>query len=360
MAAEDSDSRVDWVVMVCPSCQGKCRAPASVAPKGRRCPRCGAALRAAPSSAQPADQEEAEDSAYTARAPASTRAIDLPEPEAVEEVAVRRKRLPAPAVPLWSGVYDFPWHPTSLRAWFLFGIGLSLVALMGGAIHYTLDLYLASDLGRGGIWFRVLILYAKVFILFLLWTGTYAGSFFLATIQETAAGSQKVSWSDHSIWEQFFTFLHLAWIFLCAAVPFGIAVTPLKPYLGFMVFGWSLVPSTILVFPVVLLCALANDSLWMVWNAEVVGNLLRQPLTLLTLYLMSALLLAPCVALGHLTTIEYEQFIFLAPITGFVWSACLLIYGRLLGRVAWVITGGQESAIPRAGRRRKRKRSPTC
>ncbi len=34
--------------------------------------------------------------------------------------------------------------------------------------------------------------------------------------------------------------------------------------------------------------------------------------------------------------------LFLSPVTGCVWSACLLIYGRLLGRVAWVITGEHE------------------
>jgi hypothetical protein len=282
----------------------------------------------------------------------------MPEPDAVEDVEERRKRPPAPVAPLWWGVYGFPWHPSGLRAWFLFGIGLSLVAVMGGALHYVLDLYLASDLGRGGIWIRVFILYMNGFVLFLLWTGAYAGSFFLAAIQETAAGNHEVGWPDDSLWEKFFTFLYLVWIFLCAAAPLGVAVAPLRPLLGFEIFGWSLVPSAVLVFPIVLLCALANNSLWLFWNTEVLLNLLVRPHVLLILYLMSALLLAPCIALGHLTIMNYERFLFLAPVTGFVWSACLLIYGRLLGRVAWIITGGQELANREARRRRKRKRRP--
>src|SRR6202011_5831350 len=113
-------------------------------------------------------------------------------PDEIENIEVRRRRPPAPRAPLWLGVYDFPWHPSALRCWFLSGIGLSLVALMGAALSYVIDLYQASDLGQGSIWSRVFILYMKGFVLFLLWTGTYAGSFFLATIEDTAAGNRKV------------------------------------------------------------------------------------------------------------------------------------------------------------------------
>jgi hypothetical protein len=257
---------------------------------------------------------------------------------------------------LWSGVYGFPWHASGLRAWFLFGTGLSLVALMGAALHYVLDLYLASDLGRGGIWARVYVLYMKGFVLFLLWTGAYAGPFFVAAIRETAAGNHHVSWPDESLWEKFFLFFYLVWIFFCSAIPFGILAAFSRSFLGNGVIGWSLVPSAILVFPLVLLGALHNNSWWMFWRWEVLRSLLVRFPVLLLLYLMSALLLAPCVALGYLTIIEYGQFIFLAPMTGFVWSACLLIYGRLLGRIAAIISG-QHDKRDRAGQRRgKRKR----
>jgi hypothetical protein len=280
--------------------------------------------------------------------------MEEPEPDEVENIEVRRKRPPAPRLPLWSGVYGFPWHASALRAWFLFGIGLALVALMGAGLHYVIDLYTASDMGIGSIWFRVLILYMKGFVLFLLWTGTFAGSFFLETIQDTAAGNHEVDWPDDSIWEKFFTFFYILWIFFCSAVPFGIAAAPLRGELGFAVFRWSLVPSAIFVLPCVLLCALANNSWWMLWNTDVLRNLLLRPLVLLVVCVMSAVLLAPCVALGYLTIMYYQNFVFLAPVTGFVWSACLLIYGRLLGRVGWIISGQQELA-EREARRRKRK-----
>jgi hypothetical protein len=62
------------------------------------------------------------------------------------------------------------------------------------------------------------------------------------------------------------------------------------------------------------------------------------------MYLLSALLLGPCVVLGYVTVVDYERFLFLAPITGYAWSAWLLIYGRLLGGVAWIISGERELA----------------
>jgi hypothetical protein len=372
VSSKEPDSSADQVVLVCPSCRGKCRALAAAARKALRCPRCGAAIRPNSGSSQvitiqPARSsspgqvvravlvEEVESVAYTAQGPESTRPLEMPEPDPIEDIEVRRKRPPAPRAPLWSGVYDFPWHACALRAWFLFGIGLSLVALMGAGLSYVINLYNAGNTGSM-IFFRVFILFMKGFVLFFFWTGTYAGGFFLATIEDTAGGNPKVDWPDDSIWEKFLTFLYVCWIFLVSAIPFGIAASPLKPALGFTVFAWSLVPSAVLVFPIVLMSALSNNSWGLLWNWEVLRHLLLRPHVLLLLYVMSALLLAPCLALGYLTIADYSHFLFLAPLTGFVWSACLLIYGRLLGRVGWVVTGGHELAQRETRPRRKRGR----
>jgi hypothetical protein len=105
---------------------------------------------------------------------------------------------------------------------------------------------------------------------------------------------------------------------------------------------------------------LANGSIWQLWNWEFIRNFFTKPLVVLTLYSMSAVILAPCLVLGYLTIVEYTQFIFLAPLTGFVWSAGLLIYGRLLGRVLWVVGGEHELGDRELRRRRKLKRLPTA
>ena len=46
----------------------------------------------------------------------------------------------------------------------------------------------------------------------------------------------------------------------------------------------------------------------------------------------------------------------LAPATGFVWSACLIIYARLLGRGAWVMS---QIGVNVKKRRKKRRKKPT-
>lgn len=346
-----------WLKLTCASCQRRCRARASAT--ALRCPHCGAAIetpapepRLVPAlrtgkRARACDDDEQDGSPYAACPKEKTRRGDVPEPDPIENVEKRRKQPAVLPAPLWIGVYGFPWHASGLRPWFLFGIGLTLVALLAGVVHYVIDVYFGVQL---------LILFVKGMMAFLIWTGMYAAGFFLATIQETGAGNQDVVWPDESIGESLMTFLYVAWIFIIAALPIGILITPLGPTFGFWVIPASLVPSTILIFPIVLLCSLANNSMWMFWNTEVVVSLLKRPLALLTLIGMSTWLLLPCIALGVLTIGWYERCLFLAPVAGFTWSACWLIYGRLLGRVAWVCTGGHDQALRAVRRRRKRQR----
>jgi hypothetical protein len=372
MSEKRSEQTPASQVLVCSNCQGKFRIRPTSAGKMLRCPHCrnlvssGAApVQPGPAAARSASQvrtsasrseDEGDQALYAARPAEANRPLDEPEIDPVEDIEIRRKKPPPFVAPLWVGVYGFPWHPSGIRAWLLFGIGFSLVAFMAAAVHYVLDLYESTDFIRAGIWQRVLPLYVAAFGLFLVWTGTFAGSFFLETIRGGAAGHNEVDRPDDTIAEKFFTFLGLAWVFLLCAAPLGILLAPLQWHFGARIMGWSLIPSTILIFPLGLLSSMANDSRLNILNGEVVGNSLRHPLTILILYVMSVPLLAVCIALGFLTIGNYEQFIFLAPLTGFAWSACLLIYGRLLGRVAWIITGEQEEALRDARRVKKRRR----
>jgi hypothetical protein len=342
-----------------------------------RCPRCRATFRAAPEqsdveyappprprpqqTASPArhlDDDEGDGNPYAAHAPDQIRTPDVPEPDPVEDVEERRKEPPAPLAPLWLGVYDFPWHPVALRAWIMFGLGFAIVALLSGVANYTASLIQHDGLGGldfGQFFFIACVLFLKGVFAFLIWTGLYAGSFFIATIEETGAGTQRIAPPDYGFGERLMHMLYLLGIFALSAVPLAI-VAGLRPDLGSTSVVWSLVPSLVLVFPIFLLCSLANDSIWMVWNTEVVRGFLVRPHVLIILYVMSALLVTPCVALAYFTIVRYGSYLFLAPLTGFAWATFVLIYGRLLGRVAWIVSGNHAAAVQQARRRRKRKR----
>jgi hypothetical protein len=353
MAGNSSERATERLTLNCPACGGQWRAKARPS-KPRRCPACGVILilRSEPLPVA----GKAVEGGYIVHQADATRPVPLPVVDKVEDLEIRRKPPAAVRYPLWSGVYGFPWHICAFRSWILFGLGLTMVAVMGAALHYVITLVVNGTLGQSMIWRGVYLLYAKAFILFLFWTGTYASGFFLASIQETAAGNNDIDWPDDSIGEKFFTFLYVAWIFLFSAVPFALAVAPLKLVFGYDFWGWSLVPALILVFPILLLGGLASNSKWMLWDKELVRCLLARPLPLLIVYLMTAMLLVPCIGLGYLTIMRYDQYLFLAPLTGYVWSASLLIYGRLLGRMLWIISGEHELAMREAAQPRKPRR----
>jgi len=345
MASSAPDPVGTWAVLVCPSCQARSRVRAEAAHRKALCPRCKTVIppQAPAAALAPPDDTYGVLSAGPPPPPAPA----LPRRREVEAELVysEAEPPPVPAFPLWQGVYGFPWHPGTLRAWFLFGLGLSLVALMGWWLRWLILNYL-------NLWIFILVM--KGFVLFLLWTGAYAGDYFFETVQDTAAGIDRVKWPDGGVKEKVFSFLYLFWLFVYTAIPLALLVTPLRFVLGTQVFFWSLIPSFLFVFPLGLLSSLANDSGTVVWNGNVFASLVRKPLTWLQFFAVTPLLLFFCLVLGALTI--WGQLVFLVPVTGYVWSACLLIYGRLLGRVAWVISGAAEQAEAAVRRAKRAKR----
>src|SRR5207245_11371689 len=85
----------------------------------------------------------------------------------------------------------------------------------------------------------------------------------------------------------------------------------------------------------------------------VLSSFLRKPLLLPVLFLASSVLAAACLGLGYLT-FTTANFLLALP-TGFVWSACLIIYARLLGRGAWVMS---QIGVNVKKRRKKRRKEP--
>jgi hypothetical protein len=261
-------------------------------------------------------------------------------PDPIEAAAHWREYTPAPLSVLWRGVFGFPWHPGVLRAWFLFGVGFTLVAGLAAFLHFLFDLYRTQE-ALSRITFYVIILTIKAFVMFLVWTGAYAADYFLATVVDTAAGNEQVRWPDDSPREKVFTFLYFLWLIICSAIPLAIAAAPLRPMYGPVVFAWSLLASVVVVFPSVLFSSLTNNSLWLVWNTQVIVRLLRKPHVLLILFVATFLVLAPSIVLGYVTIWEMQYFTM--PLTGFVWSACVLIHARLLGRVGQIITAEDDA-----------------
>jgi hypothetical protein len=363
MASGAPDSSAKGQVLVCPACQAKCRVRVSAA-SAVRCPTCGARIdltRVAdeprreptkrPVSQRARAAEEGEPS-YEALAPeARSRVVAAPEPDLR---ALPPEEPPPPRFPLWGGIYTFPWHATTLRPWLMFGIGFTIVALLGAASHQVIILYEEAPITAQGIYFRVVVLFLKALGLFILWTCTFAGPYFLATVRDTAAGNDAIAAPDESVPEKFFLFAYLVWLGFCAAVPAGLLGVAARHFAGIPALGWAALPIWLIVFPFVLFGSFVNNSLLMLWSTPFVVSLLQRPLVVAVLYLTSAALVITCLALGFYVIGEMQYF--LAPVTGFVWSACLLIYARLLGRVGYIVSGPEVTFNrPRRKKRRKSK-----
>jgi hypothetical protein len=114
---------------------------------------------------------------------------------------------------------------------------------------------------------------------------------------------------------------------------------------------FGLFPALIL-FPIFLLSSMAGVSPMAIVHGNVIQGFLRKPLLFPTLFLASSVLAAACLGLGYVTFLTFS--FILAFITGFGWAACLIIYARLLGRVAWVL--GQSGVKVKKRRKRIRKK----
>jgi hypothetical protein len=367
MANDTRDPKGEWRIQVCPGCGEKVCVPAVAEAQAGRCPRCNTSLEPAPAAI---------------RVVKSGRHRPSPPPPPVEEPpdgpevdlrrVQRRPRRESGIASLSQNTFTFPWQPSNLRAWILHGVGWSLTALMAAAVWHLTRLHQTEAMGQG-IYFRVIILWWKGVILFFLWTGFYAGSYFLATVQDTAAGQDKTSWPDDSLADKFLHLMYLLWVICCAALPaaplvmvvrYGfLRVAPLEmalrhaflppdseaPLDGLIL---ALVPAILVVpwvlwltFPWFFLASQATQSAIGFWHDRLFLGLLRRPGLMAVFYLASGLLLVPCYVLG-VATVFFLQY-YLVPLTGFVCSAALLIYGRLLGRVGGIVSGQEFTSTRR-------------
>jgi hypothetical protein len=286
----------------------------------------------------PTEESYAVDAASASSAPQASALVD---PKQVEEL-MREAPLTPPAHPLWSGIYAFPWRPENLGVWFYLGLNLSLLAIMATAMVALLNI-------GGAVTIGVPLLIPLMGLVFL-WTGIYGAGCFLATVEDTAAGNDRVVWPQGGgLVDGLGRFLFVFWVAGCGGFPavlFWLG-NPGHAKPGDLEWILPLIPG-VLLFPTVMLSALTADSWWMLLDIKIVFGLLRKPPALLLVSVPTMVLLLPCVFLGY--SIVTRPNLLLAMGAGWVWSAFLLIYGRILGRTGWLLIRGR---IKRRGGKKK-------
>jgi hypothetical protein len=180
-----------------------------------------------------------------------------------------------------------------------------------------------------------------VWIWLVILTGSYAAACVFAIMETTAYNyDAPYDWPEPD-WRD--RFLHFLWMGWCLGLAAAICITP-STFLSETLQGRALI-SVIgvgIAFPVFVLSTMETNSL-VAFSSPIWRSLPSQPLVWITFYGLSSLLLAGC---GLASVVLFSQFQWLSPLAlGPLWAATILIYARLLGRLAWRIMQPGETQL---------------
>jgi hypothetical protein len=262
-----------------------------------------------------------------------------------------------PEPPKWtffSGVFTFPWQGVNRVRWVSMSVGMSVTFVLAWHTAELLGLF-------GGLGGQALmgIPLSMVTIAMALATFSLSAACLVAAVQDTADGHRDPQEASMPEWNQWlFTFIGVFTLWaLAAALGTPLSLVPEIGPLACLVSG-------VLVFPILLLSAMEADSFFLPYSPVILATLRDCWRGWLVFYLMVGTMLAAWIfAFGAL--VREAPFAALI-LSGPILAAMLLIYGRLLGRLAWAASGasvasGRSSAAGPAstGKRKKKKRRRT-
>jgi hypothetical protein len=220
-----------------------------------------------------------------------------------------------PRWPLVAGVLPFMFSPGVPVRWLGLSIALacSITVLLSG-------LALAASGGLGAIAGMCLFAVGCVFTLI---STAVITSTLLVIVSESSEGNKQVQ-----AWPRIFDSMGDFFLFAVAGM--------VSAFPGWLVgelfverFEWkalSVAVSMLLCFPIVLLSQLDISSMWAVVSPKVLRSMARCPFSWLTIYFESAAIMAVCLASAYSGSLWLLVFVSMAG---------MLLYARLLGRLAW-------------------------
>ncbi len=239
-----------------------------------------------------------------------------------------------PEFTFFSGVFSFPWRGPNITRWVAISFGMTCT---GELMVATVD-FLRGGVGLGTLAGPILALFVSIMALL---TGAFTAPCFLAAVQDTADGFDEVQESTLPDWDQwFFSLLSVLSVWLLSGT-LGVPLT-LIPEIG----PSGVLIGNLLFVPILILSALECESFLLPYSPAVLSSLRRNAGAWLVFYLVSSVLVACWFGLSLLATLApYLSVVVLAP----TFAAVVLIYARLLGRLAWVITGSPLSRVEDRG-----------
>ncbi len=233
--------------------------------------------------------------------------------------------------PFLSGVFDYAWRGVNLSRWTAMSFGLSCSGAVALAALQKLG-FVAGD--ANPVLGILLGLFATLLLLGAL---SFSAASFEMAVSDTADGHALPQDDSLPEWDH--------WVFsllgMLSLLAFGGALGyPLSLEVGPI----ACLVASLVTFPPLLLSALESQSYLLPYSPPVLRTLVRSPISWLKFYLLSTPLLAAWVVGFDAVASEMPYLAVL--LSGPVVAALILIYGRLLGRLAWSITRTSGS-VPR-------------
>ncbi|MFK7821210.1 MAG: hypothetical protein AB8G99_21025 [Planctomycetaceae bacterium] len=339
-------------LVACPQCGAELRLPTNTAREGWHCSECGTAIagqtkHAAPEQTQSPEQEKSttDDGDETYRiAPASLpprrkkrkkKQSSLVEPVGLADLEKAKRKARQRAVEIdrppnrvfFSNVFGFPFQGSVIGQWLIVAGGFTAFALIALLV---VSLYL----GAAGVASAVLAFIVLPAFWIGLWIFSYATACAFIVVQETGAGNNEIREWMEGTWKDWASDLFCVGYIAC--LPLAIA-WPIVQLTGYS-YSQAAIPLAILeflCFPVALLSALEQDSIWMPVSPPILKSLFKVIDGWFVFYVVSSLLFVACGAMSYFAVSSAS--ILMAFGIGPVFSAAMFIYARLIGRLGWLI-----------------------
>lgn len=188
----------------------------------------------------------------------------------------------------------------------------------------------------------------------------FAAHYYLTVLESTAAGGKEVTWVSEPITDNFWKPFYMAWL-LCLwlgpayVIGRSLATTTQLAWVGFAVpvlVAW-------LLYPVSQLSSLSAMSVWVPLHPQVFARLAQRPGATAGFYAITL----PVFALGglafrwaFLTADEWHLLFLGAPL----FALAVLVYGRLLGRVAFALLFTRDLLKRKRRKKPKPEREPAA
>lgn len=244
----------------------------------------------------------------------------------------------APKSLFFDGVFTFPWEPKNIGPWIWLSIGFIVCFLLFRLIAHVLEVGgMFAPVGAGAIGMASLLL--------VIFTLSYGCACWSCTITYTAAGSKAVDWATEGWRENVLVFLRIAYYFVIAMM----MATPLLVFsiIDIGIYLWLM--GTLFVFPAFLFSGMASLTFWNFLHGDVIKKMLLKSHQYLLMFALAVVLFAFAGAAGYFAV----QYTWICLIAGPVCAAAWLIYGRLLGRMAYLLQQQPKR------KKKKKKKKPT-